>query len=73
VSTKSRTTGLELELEVADPEPVQLRLLTGGSRRRDWVLDEQTRTVGRRGVAEARAILRSHQPPQPRDELSKAS
>jgi hypothetical protein len=71
VSTKSRTTSLELE--VAAPEPVQLRLLTGGSRRRDWVLDEQTRTVGRRGVAEARAILHSHQPPQPRDELSKAS
>ena len=73
MSTKSRTSDSGASITAAESAPVQLRLLTGGSRRRDWVLDEQTRTVGRRGVAEARAILRSHQPPQPRDELSKAS
>lgn len=35
------------------PVAVQLRLLPG-----DWSLDEHTRRVGRRGVAQAREILR---------------
>lgn len=46
---------------------VQLRLLTGraGPARPDWALDERTRAIGRRGVAEAREILRRARPPQP--------
>src|SRR5207237_2034008 len=39
-------------------DQAQLRLLPGGERRPDWSLDERTRRVGRRGVAEAKAILR---------------
>ena len=48
----------------------QLRLLPGGSAPRprpDWMLDERTRTVGRKGVAEAREILRQARPPEPKD------
>jgi len=44
---------------------LQLRLLTGGSKRPDWQLDERTRLVGRQGVAQAREILRRAQPPEP--------
>jgi|GEM_PF-4436312 len=44
---------------------VQLRLLPGGSRP-DWMLDERTRTLGRRGVAEAREVLRNARPPEPK-------
>ncbi len=51
----------------------QLRLLPGGTTRREWILDERTRNVGRQGVAQARAILRKHQPPQPVDAWSRAS
>jgi hypothetical protein len=51
----------------------QLRLLPGGTTRREWILDERTRHVGRQGVAQARAILRKHQPPQPVDAWSRAS
>ena len=51
----------------------QLRLLPGGTTRREWILDERTRNVGRQGVAQARAILRKHQPPQPVDARSQAS
>jgi hypothetical protein len=51
----------------------QLRLLPGRAGRREWVLDERTRAVGRHGVAQAREILRQHRPPQPVDEFSKAS
>ena len=42
---------------------VQLRLLNGQTRP-DWVLDERTRAVGRRGVAQAREILRRLAPPE---------
>ena len=45
----------------------------GGTTRREWILDERTRNVGRQGVAQARAILRKHQPPQPVDAWSQAS
>jgi hypothetical protein len=51
----------------------QLRLLPGQAGRREWVLDERTRAVGRHGVAQAREILRRHRPPQPVDEFTKAS
>jgi hypothetical protein len=43
---------------------VQLRLLSGGAPRPDWVLDERTRAVGRQGVAQAREILRRLAPPE---------
>jgi len=46
-------------------EAAQLRLLPGGERRHDWLLDERTRRVGRRGVAEAREVLRNARPPEP--------
>jgi hypothetical protein len=36
----------------------QLRLLPADRRRQDWSLDEHTRRLGRKGVAQARAILR---------------
>ena len=36
-------------------EGTQLTLLT----ERDWRLDDRTRAIGRRGIAEARAVLRS--------------
>jgi hypothetical protein len=42
----------------------QLRLLPGQFGRREWALDERTRTVGRIGVAAAREILRRHRPPE---------
>jgi hypothetical protein len=48
------------------PTDQQLRLIPGGSRS-DWGLDERTRRVGRRGIAEARAILRSARPPEPKE------
>ncbi len=44
----------------------QLRLLPGGARRPDWVLDERTRRLGREGVAQAREILRRATPPAPK-------
>ena len=50
-------------------EPNQLRLLPGreqADRRPDWLLDERTRRAGRRGVAEAREILRRARPPEPK-------
>ncbi|HTL84698.1 MAG TPA: hypothetical protein VL856_05915 [Acidimicrobiia bacterium] len=50
-------------------EPTQLRLLPGGDRRPDWVLDEHTRRVGRHGVAQAREVLRRAQPPVPEREI----
>jgi hypothetical protein len=47
--------------------PTQLRLLSGGSRRRpDWLLDDRTRQVGRRGVADARAMLEQAHVPEPK-------
>jgi hypothetical protein len=49
-----------------DQDQAQLRLLSGRERTPEWVLDEQTRTAGLRGVAEARAILRRAQPPAPK-------
>ena len=49
-----------------DQEQAQLRLLSGREGTPEWVLDERTRTVGRQGVAEARAILRRAQPPAPK-------
>jgi hypothetical protein len=49
-----------------DPSSTQLRLLAGGEHAPEWGLDERTRRVGRQGVAEARAILRRVQPPEPR-------
>ena len=58
-----------------DSDQAQLRLLTGGERRPDWVLDERTRRAGRRGVADARAALRKANPPVPKhvDPIRKAS
>ena len=55
------------ERSEANSKPVgQLRLLPGGEpEREDWVLDERTREIGRSGVAQARAILRRAQPPEP--------
>jgi hypothetical protein len=47
--------------EAVTERAVQLRLLPGRASptgRPEWALDERTRAVGRRGVAEARAILR---------------
>jgi hypothetical protein len=44
----------------------QLRLLAGGSGRRDWMLDERTRRVGREGVKQAREILSRARPPEPK-------
>ena len=44
----------------------QLRLLSGGVRRPDWLLDDRTRQVGRRGVAEARAMLEQAHVPEPK-------
>jgi hypothetical protein len=43
----------------------QLRLLTTPSRRPDWELDEQTRQIGRAGIAAVRETLRKTHPPQP--------
>lgn len=48
----------------AESRAVQLRLLDREDRP-EWVLDPQTRRVGRAGVAEAREILRRAQPPDP--------
>lgn len=44
---------------------MQLRLIEG-ERRPDWALDEKTRRIGRRGVAEAREVLRRARPPEPK-------
>jgi len=63
-----RTFGLQLPLPlletaptgpvaVPDPAPED-----GARPEPSWRLDEHTRAVGRRGVAEARARLRSHAP-----------
>jgi hypothetical protein len=57
----------------ANDANTQLRLLPTSGTREDWTLDARTRSLGRRGVAEAREILRRHQPPQPVDAYSKAS
>ena len=46
--------------------PTQLRLLSGGARRPDWMLDDRTRQVGRRGIAEARAMLEQAHAPEPK-------
>ena len=50
--------------------PTQLRLLSGGSPKfsglPDWLLDDRTRQVGRRGVAEARAMLEQAHVPEPK-------
>jgi hypothetical protein len=45
----------------------QLVLIDGGrtAPRPQWQLDERTRRIGRLGVAQARAILREVQPPEP--------
>jgi len=54
----------------------QLRLLPGGSpARADWQLDERTRAVGRRGVEQAREVLRRARPPEPKhpEPIRKAS
>ena len=44
----------------------QLRLIPGGSPKRDWDLDERTRKLGLQGVAQARAVLRQARPPEPK-------
>jgi hypothetical protein len=51
------------------PSAVQLVLLDGGRLvpRREWQLDERTRRAGRRGVAQAREILRRAKPPVPKE------
>lgn len=51
---------------VTDPDGQQLRLLAGGSKRPDWVLDERTRKAGRQGLAGARETLRHARPPEPK-------
>jgi len=54
-------------------DTTQLRLLSGrerDGRRPDWQLDERTRRAGRRGVAEAREILRRARPPEPKQPAS---
>ena len=59
---------------IQSPETgTQLRCSRAAPTRREWILDERTRNVGRQGVAQARAILRKHQPPQPVDAWSQAS
>lgn len=45
----------------------QLALIESKSR---WHVDEKTREIGRRGLADARAVLAAHRPPNP---LAKAS
>jgi hypothetical protein len=52
--------------ERSNDRATQLRLLPGTERRPDWLLDDRTRTLGRRGVAEAREVLRRARPPEPR-------
>jgi hypothetical protein len=47
---------------------VQLRLLPGRRSQDEWVLDERTRDLGRRGVAQAKEILRRVRPPDPATE-----
>jgi hypothetical protein len=47
---------------------VQLRLLPGRHSQPEWALDERTRNLGRQGVAQAKEILRRHQPPDPATE-----
>ena len=72
--SKAPSTRTPNEPASVTPKPAtQLRLLPSGAGRLEWSLDERTRTVGRRGVAQAREILRRHQPPQPVDAWSKAS
>ena len=73
-TAKTPSKGTPNEPGPVTPEPAtQLRLLPSGAGRLEWSLDERTRTVGRRDVAQAREILRRHQPPQPVDAWSKAS
>jgi hypothetical protein len=48
----------------------QLRLLTSEKPRPDWALDERTRAIGRKGIAQVRETLRRAQPPEP---IKKAS
>ena len=45
---RSATPGSQLRLHVGDP-----------AERREWRLDDETKAVGRRGIAQARAALRS--------------
>jgi hypothetical protein len=45
----------------------QLRLIPGGSPSPDWALDDRTRKLGLRGVAQARAVLRQARPPEPKE------
>jgi hypothetical protein len=73
VVTPERHTRRVEEMAVPDDANTQLRLLQTHRTRREWTLDARTRSLGRRGVAEAREILRRHQPPQPVDAYSKAS
>jgi hypothetical protein len=53
-------------VETHDMEPGQLRLLgTRVSRRPDWTLDDETRQIGRNGIATVRETLRRATPPEP--------
>lgn len=47
VTPPAETVGMERQLTLIDPQ-------------RTWRLDERTRQIGRRGVAEARAALAAH-------------
>jgi hypothetical protein len=50
------------------PATGQLRLLSGDrarTRRKEWVLDERTRQIGRAGVLAIRETLRNARPPEP--------
>jgi hypothetical protein len=61
---EARIRGLQPQLPLLDADPAEARLVrdthhTRVDEDRDWRLDEHTREVGRRGIATARARLRS--------------
>jgi hypothetical protein len=59
--TRVRQLPLPLPEAVAAPDPVAASdpVDTGAEDDRSWRLDEHTRRIGRRGIADARARLRS--------------
>ncbi len=65
MSERSRLNSAKTTIET-NTETTQLRLLQGGAERPDWLLDDRTRTLGRKGIADAREVLRNARPPQPK-------
>jgi hypothetical protein len=61
-----QATGLRSAVD-ASTSGDQLRLIPGGSPGPDWALDDRTRKLGLRGVAQARAVLRQARPPEPKE------